>query len=249
MGAGRGALFAGDRPADRQPDRVADGRPGHGDAGGHAALSAGADRARPQGRIPQGARRSAEARLSAGQGRRQDGRDRRGPGRSRRTSSTTSRSSSTARRRRPTSATGSPIRSRPRSASPTASPSPRTPISGEETIFSAKFACPVSGFTIPEIEPRLFSFNNPFGACPACDGLGTKLYFDPDLVVHDDSRSLYRRRGQPVGAFVVALLHADAGKHRPALQAEHAHAVARPAGKDAADDPLRLGRRADHDDL
>jgi excinuclease ABC subunit A len=63
--------------------------------------------------------------------------------------------------------------------------------SGEETIFSSKFACPVSGFTIPEIEPRLFSFNNPFGACPACDGLGTKLYFDADLVVHDDSRSLY----------------------------------------------------------
>ncbi|HEX3952774.1 MAG TPA: excinuclease ABC subunit UvrA, partial [Stellaceae bacterium] len=60
----------------------------------------------------------------------------------------------------------------------------------EETIFSAKFACPVSGFTIPEIEPRLFSFNNPFGACPACDGLGTKLYFDADLVVHDESRSL-----------------------------------------------------------
>src|SRR5271170_6857133 len=63
--------------------------------------------------------------------------------------------------------------------------------SGEETIFSAKFACPVSGFTIPEIEPRLFSFNNPFGACPSCDGLGTKLYFDADLVVHDDSRSLH----------------------------------------------------------
>src|SRR5277367_6294 len=62
--------------------------------------------------------------------------------------------------------------------------------SGEETIFSARFACPVSGFTIPEIEPRLFSFNNPFGACPACDGLGTKLYFDPDLVVHDARRSL-----------------------------------------------------------
>src|SRR5712691_3496751 len=63
--------------------------------------------------------------------------------------------------------------------------------SGAETIFSARFACPVSGFTIPEIEPRLFSFNNPFGACPSCDGLGTKLYFDPDLVVHDDGRSLY----------------------------------------------------------
>jgi excinuclease ABC subunit A len=62
--------------------------------------------------------------------------------------------------------------------------------SGEQTIFSAKFACPVSGFTIPEIEPRLFSFNNPFGACPACDGLGTKLYFDPDLIVHDTRHSL-----------------------------------------------------------
>jgi len=61
---------------------------------------------------------------------------------------------------------------------------------GEQTIFSAKFACPVSGFTIPEIEPRLFSFNNPFGACPACDGLGTKLYFDADLVVHEPRRSL-----------------------------------------------------------
>jgi len=62
---------------------------------------------------------------------------------------------------------------------------------GEQTIFSARFACPVSGFTIPEIEPRLFSFNNPFGACPSCDGLGTKLYFDPDLVVHDENRSLH----------------------------------------------------------
>src|SRR5437660_2723272 len=61
---------------------------------------------------------------------------------------------------------------------------------GEQTIFSAKFACPVSGFTISEIEPRLFSFNNPFGACPACDGLGTELYFDPDQIVHDTRRSL-----------------------------------------------------------
>jgi len=61
---------------------------------------------------------------------------------------------------------------------------------GERTIFSAKFACPVSGFTIPEIEPRLFSFNNPFGACPECDGLGTKLFFDPELVVPDERLSL-----------------------------------------------------------
>ncbi|MDQ3559387.1 MAG: excinuclease ABC subunit UvrA [Pseudomonadota bacterium] len=52
-------------------------------------------------------------------------------------------------------------------------------------VFSQKFACPVSGFTIAEIEPRLFSFNNPFGACPECDGLGTKQAIDPDLVVPD----------------------------------------------------------------
>ncbi|HEY1706875.1 MAG TPA: excinuclease ABC subunit UvrA [Rhizomicrobium sp.] len=60
----------------------------------------------------------------------------------------------------------------------------------KQMIMSSKFACPVSGFTIPEIEPRLFSFNNPHGACPACDGLGTQLYFDPALVVPDDSISL-----------------------------------------------------------
>ncbi len=62
--------------------------------------------------------------------------------------------------------------------------------SGERVTFSAKFACPVSGFTIDEIEPRLFSFNNPFGACPACDGLGTEMFFDPDLVVPDDRLSV-----------------------------------------------------------
>jgi excinuclease ABC subunit A len=57
----------------------------------------------------------------------------------------------------------------------------------ERIIFSAKFACPVSGFTIEEVEPRLFSFNNPYGACPACDGLGTELFFEPDLVVPDEN--------------------------------------------------------------
>ncbi|HEY8352977.1 MAG TPA: excinuclease ABC subunit UvrA, partial [Sphingomonadales bacterium] len=60
----------------------------------------------------------------------------------------------------------------------------------ERILFSEKFACPVSGFTIEEIEPRLFSFNNPHGACPTCDGLGTLLYFDPELVVPDPSKSL-----------------------------------------------------------
>ena len=60
----------------------------------------------------------------------------------------------------------------------------------ERTVFSAKFACPVSGFTIAEIEPRLFSFNAPAGACPACDGLGVTTFFDADLVVPDDRLSL-----------------------------------------------------------
>jgi excinuclease ABC subunit A len=60
----------------------------------------------------------------------------------------------------------------------------------ERVIFSQRFACPVSGFTIDEIEPRIFSFNNPFGACPACDGLGTELKFEPDMVVPDQSLSL-----------------------------------------------------------
>jgi excinuclease ABC subunit A len=57
-------------------------------------------------------------------------------------------------------------------------------------LFSEKFACPVSGFTIPEIEPRLFSFNSPHGACPSCDGLGEKLYFDPELVVPNEGLSI-----------------------------------------------------------
>ncbi|VAV87027.1 Excinuclease ABC subunit A, partial [hydrothermal vent metagenome] len=57
-------------------------------------------------------------------------------------------------------------------------------------MFSERFSCPVSGFTIDEIEPRLFSFNNPFGACPSCDGLGTELRFEADLVVPDKTLSL-----------------------------------------------------------
>jgi len=60
----------------------------------------------------------------------------------------------------------------------------------ERLIFSQKFACPVSGFTIPEIEPRLFSFNNPAGACPACDGLGEQLKFDAALVIPDEGKTL-----------------------------------------------------------
>jgi excinuclease ABC subunit A len=60
----------------------------------------------------------------------------------------------------------------------------------ERLLFSEKFACPVSGFTIPEIEPRLFSFNNPYGACPHCGGLGVEQHIDPDLVVPDKDLTL-----------------------------------------------------------
>jgi excinuclease ABC subunit A len=62
----------------------------------------------------------------------------------------------------------------------------------ERITFSARFACPVSGFTIDEIEPRLFSFNNPFGACPSCDGLGTQFFIDPIAVVPDGGLTLYK---------------------------------------------------------
>jgi len=60
----------------------------------------------------------------------------------------------------------------------------------EPLLFSSQFSCPHCGYSLSELEPRLFSFNNPAGACQSCDGLGVKQYFDPDLVVHDDSLSI-----------------------------------------------------------
>ena len=83
-----------------------------------------------------------------------------------------------------------------RSDSPTPNPSlGREGLKGNNApdgriVFSEKFACPVSGFTIAEIEPRLFSFNAPQGACPACDGLGERLYFDPELVIPNEALSI-----------------------------------------------------------
>jgi excinuclease ABC subunit A len=67
-----------------------------------------------------------------------------------------------------------------------------TPLDGdsEEITFSAKFACPHCGYSIPELEPRLFSFNNPAGACPSCDGLGVKQFFDEDKVITSEELSL-----------------------------------------------------------
>ncbi len=62
--------------------------------------------------------------------------------------------------------------------------------SNEEKIFSSRFACPTCGISLPEIEPRLFSFNSPFGACPTCQGLGFKMEVDPDLIIPDKSLSI-----------------------------------------------------------
>ena len=60
----------------------------------------------------------------------------------------------------------------------------------ESITFSSKFSCPESGFTIEEIEPRLFSFNSPFGACEECEGIGHNLNVDPNLVISDKNKSL-----------------------------------------------------------
>ncbi|MEI7668701.1 MAG: excinuclease ABC subunit UvrA, partial [Pseudomonadota bacterium] len=72
-----------------------------------------------------------------------------------------------------------------------------SPPANKIITMSSKFACPVSGFTIDEIEPRLFSFNSPFGACKVCDGLGTEMVFDPELIIPDTSLSLYEKAVAP----------------------------------------------------
>src|SRR5690606_30112947 len=60
----------------------------------------------------------------------------------------------------------------------------------DEMVFSSRFACPHCGYAISELEPRMFSFNNPSGACPTCDGLGVKQFFDPARVVQDQGLTL-----------------------------------------------------------
>ena len=140
-------------------------------------------------------------------------------------------------------------RSRPRSISPTASRSSnmRTTRTRRDKpkriVFSSKFACPVSGFTIPEIEPRLFSFNNPFGACPTCGGIGHEMTIDEALIVPDETHLAEARRDCALGEIILALLRADARGDHPALQALDDEALGRAARHGARGDPLRLGRR------
>ncbi len=96
-------------------------------------------------------------------------------------------------------------------------------------IFSEKFACPVSGFTISEIEPRLFSFNAPQGACPACDGLGEKMLFDDQLVVPQREPQPQEGRRRPLGQVQPAqpLLHAGARQPRGGLRLQPRHGPGR----------------------
>ena len=114
----------------------------------------------------------------------------------------------------------------------------------ERLTFSEKFACPVSGFTIDEIEPRLFSFNNPFGACPKCDGLGTELRFEADLVVPDKSLTLAKGAILPwaktgtASPYYFQTLEALC----PPLRRRHDQAVGRPAGNLAPCHPVRHRR-------
>src|SRR6185503_4241865 len=103
--------------------------------------------------------------------------------------------------------------------------------------FSEKFACPVSGFTIAEIEPRLFSFNAPQGACPACDGLGEKQLFDEDLVVPNHALSLKKgavvpwAKSQPPSPYYMQVLGSLAREYGFSLETpwgelgEEAHRV------------------------
>ena len=186
----------GHRAADRGAADQPDGRHHHGAARGHPRLPAGADRARPQGRVPQGIPGPAEEGLPAGQGQRRVPRPRQPAGARQEVPPQHRRGGRPHRRARGAGDPARRLACAPRSTSPTASPSwrPRRPRARSRSASPSRenFACPVSGFTIPEIEPRLFSFNAPYGACPACDGLGVELFFDPRLVVPDESLPLLR---------------------------------------------------------
>ena len=116
----------------------------------------------------------------------------------------------------------------------------------ERILFSEKFACPVSGFTIPEIEPRLFSFNNPFGACPTCDGLGSQRAIDPDLVVPDENVTLRAGAVSPWAKTDLALLRADAGGARQGLRLQARRQVRGPVRRGQAGGPARHRRARGH---
>ena len=84
-------------------------------------------------------------------------------------------------------------------------------IGQEEMLFSEHYSCPYCGFTVGELEPRLFSFNAPFGACPDCDGLGVKLEVDTDLVIPDTSKTLRERCDRSLESHQFTILSTNAG--------------------------------------
>ena len=115
----------------------------------------------------------------------------------------------------------------------------------ERILFSEKFACPVSGFTIPEIEPRLFSFNNPYGACPACGGLGVEQHIDEDLVIPDKELTLRKGAIAPWAKSSSPYYIQTLTALGQILQVHARHQVEGPAEEDAERDPARLRRGRD----
>ncbi len=140
-----------------------------------------------------------------------------------------------------------------------AAPDTATPplAAGDRIVFSEKFACPVSGFTIAEIEPRLFSFNAPQGACPACDGLGEKMFFDPALIVPNENLTLAAgaiapwARSNPPSPYYAQVLaslgrayHFDLKTKWSALAPEQQHAIIHGSGGKAIALRFDDGRKA-----
>ncbi len=248
VGAGRHPLFAGDRVADRQPDRVANGRPGHGDARGHAALPAGADRARPQGRVSEGADRPQKTRVSAGQDRSPDGRARRGPAAQQEFEARHfGRRRPHRRRRRPRQPARRFVRDRTRPRRRHRDRRERRFGRGDDLFGEIRL--PGVGLYDSRDRAPAVLVQQPVWRLPRLRRARHQALFRPRP--GRPRRAPEPRRGcrQPVVTFLLAILHADPGEHRPPFSAEHAHALGRIAGKDAANHPVGLGRRADRDDL
>ena len=201
-----------------EPDRLADGRPRAGAARGHEALSAGAGRARPQGRVQEGARRIPQEGLSARQDRRHVpelaeapsldkkfphdidvvvDRNRGAPRPAQRLAESFETALKLAEGLAVIEYADAPSGSCGDKEDKKKTAKIHDKSGPERILFSEKFACPVSGFTIPEIEPRLFSFNNPYGACPACGGIGVEQHIDEDLVIPDKDLTCARARSRP----------------------------------------------------
>ena len=113
-----------------------------------------------------------------------------------------------------------------------------SPLEGDDLLFSEKFACTTCGISYPEITPRLFSFNNPAGACPACDGIGAKMFFDPDLIVPDEELSIKEGAIEPWERRNNVFFHQILDAVCTQLRDRPVRAVGQ-AAREVADDPAR----------